>query len=242
LQTIDGIALAAGDRVLVHNQGTGNESQHGVYLVAAGAWTLAADSPATDGTGDGSLVPVARGTAYRDTVWQFHQSGLTYLYSGSYRQGVGCDPVANYHLAVGPPTLTSGDYAALIRGNLDCQATDNTIGLRPGYSGAAGFIGFYESSGGVPAGGPLRAQVYVTTGAAGSIAISAWSGPVGGQNVDATLAVAAAGAMLSSASGGPLPYGSGGVYGVTGTALGGMQVRGGLVVGLGAGGFTGTVP
>ena len=39
--TIDGIALVAGDRVLVKDQTTA--SQNGVYVVAAGAWTRSAD-------------------------------------------------------------------------------------------------------------------------------------------------------------------------------------------------------
>ncbi|SNS83609.1 MULTISPECIES: hypothetical protein [unclassified Azospirillum] len=40
-QTIDGVALVAGDRVLVKNQA--NASQNGIYIVASGAWTRAAD-------------------------------------------------------------------------------------------------------------------------------------------------------------------------------------------------------
>jgi hypothetical protein len=43
-QTIDGIALIAGDRVLVKNQTT--TTQNGVYDVSAGAWTRSADSDA----------------------------------------------------------------------------------------------------------------------------------------------------------------------------------------------------
>lgn len=39
--TIDGVALVAGDRVLVKNQTTVN--QNGIYVVAAGAWTRASD-------------------------------------------------------------------------------------------------------------------------------------------------------------------------------------------------------
>jgi phage-related tail fiber protein len=44
--TIDGVALAAGDRVLVKNQTT--TSQNGIYVVAAGAWTRAADANSWD--------------------------------------------------------------------------------------------------------------------------------------------------------------------------------------------------
>jgi phage-related tail fiber protein len=40
--TIDGIALVAGDRVLVKDQTT--QSQNGIYLVAAGAWTRSLDA------------------------------------------------------------------------------------------------------------------------------------------------------------------------------------------------------
>lgn len=40
--TIDGIALSAGDRVLVKDQAT--PSQNGIYVVAAGAWARASDS------------------------------------------------------------------------------------------------------------------------------------------------------------------------------------------------------
>jgi hypothetical protein len=41
-QTIDGIAVAVGDRVLVKNQTTA--SQNGIYVVAAAAWTRATDA------------------------------------------------------------------------------------------------------------------------------------------------------------------------------------------------------
>jgi len=43
-QTVDGVALAVGDRVLVKNQTTA--SQNGIYVVASGAWTRAADADA----------------------------------------------------------------------------------------------------------------------------------------------------------------------------------------------------
>ena len=41
-QTVDGVALVAGDRVLVKDQST--QSQNGIFLVASGAWTRAVDA------------------------------------------------------------------------------------------------------------------------------------------------------------------------------------------------------
>ncbi|ELN4703506.1 phage tail protein, partial [Escherichia coli] len=42
LPTVDGVVLAAGDRVLVKNQAAG--SQNGIYVAAAGAWARSADA------------------------------------------------------------------------------------------------------------------------------------------------------------------------------------------------------
>lgn len=58
-QTVDGIALVDGDRVLVKDQTTG--AQNGIYIVRAGAWERAPD---WDGNGDvvtGTLVFVIPG-------------------------------------------------------------------------------------------------------------------------------------------------------------------------------------
>ncbi|WP_165675385.1 phage tail-collar fiber domain-containing protein [Metapseudomonas otitidis] len=67
-QSIDGVAVVAGDRVLVKNQATG--SQNGIYLVATGAWTRAADADASLEVTPGMHVPVEEGTANGDSVWQ----------------------------------------------------------------------------------------------------------------------------------------------------------------------------
>jgi len=68
-QTIDGIAVVAGNRVLVKNQTTG--SQNGIYVVAAGAWTRSLDAdntPANEVT-SGMYAFVEEGTANADTGW-----------------------------------------------------------------------------------------------------------------------------------------------------------------------------
>lgn len=65
-QTIDGIAVAAGDRVLVRANTTGAEN--GIYVVAAGAWSRSLDAD-TSAKLVGATVYVAEGTANADTVW-----------------------------------------------------------------------------------------------------------------------------------------------------------------------------
>lgn len=66
-QTIDGIALVAGDRVLVKNQTT--QSQNGIYVVAAGAWTRATDADSSVEL-QNAVVSVDQGTVNADTSWR----------------------------------------------------------------------------------------------------------------------------------------------------------------------------
>ena len=65
-QTIDGIAVVAGDRVLVKNQST--SSQNGIYIVAAGAWTRSTDADVSSELA-GAMVAVDQGTANGGTTW-----------------------------------------------------------------------------------------------------------------------------------------------------------------------------
>lgn len=67
LQTVDGVALAAGDRVLVKNQTAGAEN--GIYLASAGAWTRTTDADAAGELTSGAIVPVESGTLNADTLW-----------------------------------------------------------------------------------------------------------------------------------------------------------------------------
>ena len=65
-QTIDGISVIAGDRVLVKNQGT--PSQNGIYIVAAGAWTRSTDMDAW-AEFISAFTFVEQGTVNSDTGW-----------------------------------------------------------------------------------------------------------------------------------------------------------------------------
>jgi hypothetical protein len=60
-QTVDGVALVTGDRVLVKSQGTASEN--GIYVVAEGVWERAADA-VQDNLVAGSFTFVTEGTTY----------------------------------------------------------------------------------------------------------------------------------------------------------------------------------
>lgn len=66
-QTIDGVAVVAGERVLVKNQTTGSEN--GIYVVAAGAWARSADADVSAEVTGGLAVWVNEGTTNADTGW-----------------------------------------------------------------------------------------------------------------------------------------------------------------------------
>lgn len=67
VQTIDGVALAVADRVLVRAQTT--NTQNGIYVVASGAWTRAADFDAPNEITAGAFFFVEEGDIYADTGW-----------------------------------------------------------------------------------------------------------------------------------------------------------------------------
>jgi hypothetical protein len=73
-QTIDGIAVVAGDRVLVKDQTTG--SQNGIYVAAAGAWSRATDMDAAIEF-PGSFCFVEQGTANQDSAWVCTNDAVT---------------------------------------------------------------------------------------------------------------------------------------------------------------------
>lgn len=67
LQTIDGVTVVAGDRVLVKNQTTA--SQNGIYVAAAGAWSRATDADASADVTAGMYAFVSEGTTQADSGW-----------------------------------------------------------------------------------------------------------------------------------------------------------------------------
>lgn len=66
-QTVDGVTLVVGDRVLVKNQSTA--SQNGIYVVADGSWSRADDANSNVKVTAGLFTFVSEGTTNSDSGW-----------------------------------------------------------------------------------------------------------------------------------------------------------------------------
>lgn len=77
LQTIDGVAVPAGARVLVKNQTVAKDN--GIYLAAAAVWTRAPDADTNAKVTSALLTSVEQGTSQADTRWQLITDGLIVL-------------------------------------------------------------------------------------------------------------------------------------------------------------------
>ncbi|WJV21861.1 MULTISPECIES: phage tail protein [Pseudomonas] len=76
-QTIDGVAVVAGDRVLVKSQALAKDN--GIYVAANGAWSRAKDADESVEVTSGLSVSVEEGTALADTIWQLITDGSIVL-------------------------------------------------------------------------------------------------------------------------------------------------------------------
>ena len=72
-QTIDGVSAIAGDRVLAKDQT--DPATNGLYVVAAGAWSRAADFDTSAEAVPGSIVSVQEGTAGGDKLFMLATNG-----------------------------------------------------------------------------------------------------------------------------------------------------------------------
>lgn len=129
-QTIDGISVLVGDRVLVKDQTTG--SANGIYLVASGAWTRTTDADVSAEMTAGLSVMVEEGTENADKQFTLTTNGpivlgttaLTFATTGSggtYTQGNGIS-IAGAVISVNPAVVVR-KYAE----DIDTSATSVTV-------------------------------------------------------------------------------------------------------------------
>ena len=77
-QTVDGVSLQAGDRVLVKSQSTGSEN--GIYVVVSGgSWTRSTDANTSAKVTSGMFVFVEEGTTNADSGWVLTTDGTITL-------------------------------------------------------------------------------------------------------------------------------------------------------------------
>lgn len=144
LQSVDGVALAAGDRVLVKNQAAGKEN--GIYLAATGAWPRAQDADTNLEVTPGLFVHVEKGIAAGDSLWQLVTdaplnlgstalvfemvAGRTGVSAGTY-QSVTVD---RYGRVMGATGLTAADIPLLDWSKIDSGKPDTLSGYGIGDS------------------------------------------------------------------------------------------------------------
>lgn len=118
-QTIDGVAVVAGDRVLVKNQTT--QSANGIYVVAAGSWTRSTDAD-TWAELVSAFTFVEKGTTNADSGWvctvdQGGTLGTTAITwsqfsgSGSYTAGTGLT-LSGGQFSITNTAVSAGSYGS----------------------------------------------------------------------------------------------------------------------------------
>ena len=140
-QTVDGIVLAATDRVLVKNQTA--PAENGLYLCAAGAWTRTTDADTWDELRS-AFVFIEKGTVYADTGWTctidsggtLGTTAVTWVQfsgAGSYTAGTGLTLTGTAFSLTAPVTVALGGTNATSAG---ITAFNNITGYSA--SGATG--------------------------------------------------------------------------------------------------------
>jgi hypothetical protein len=115
-QTVDGVALIAGDRCLVKDQTL--SQNNGIYLVAAGAWTRATDMD-TWAEVPGAFTFIEQGTLYADTGWVCTSNAggtlgttpitwVQFAGVGSYTAGTGLTLTGTQFSLTAPVTIALG--------------------------------------------------------------------------------------------------------------------------------------
>ena len=143
-QTIDGVAIAATNRVLVKNQTTA--AQNGIYLANAGAWTRSADQT-TPTLGDFTFIE--QGTVNAAQGWILATSTTTWTQfsaAGEYVAGNGITitgtSIAFNPLASGGLQVAAGGASILLPTNsgLGLSAAGIAVGAGTGISVVGGLV------------------------------------------------------------------------------------------------------
>lgn len=134
LQTIDGVSVTAGQRVLVAAQSTA--AQNGIYTAQASAWVRSDDMNADAEIQAGVQVMVTGGSIYADTIWHLLTDGTITI--GTTAQTWKCLTVDTALLG-NPTAPTAAQFD-------DDTSLANTAFVQRALGNARGFAGFTTNS------------------------------------------------------------------------------------------------
>src|SRR5712671_852218 len=105
LQTIDGVALAAGDRVLVKDQA--DVTTNGLYNAATGPWTRTIDANNNSQFAQGLMVAAGQGSANANGLFRLTTANPIALGTSALAWSLTTPPVAVSGLSILPAALTT---------------------------------------------------------------------------------------------------------------------------------------
>ena len=249
-QTIDGIAIVAGDRVLVKNQTA--PAENGIYVAAAGAWARSTDMDVW-AEFPGAFTFVTTGTDYADTGWvctsdaggTLGTTAVTWSQfsgAGQYTAGEGLDLTGVvFSVNVDEVTTTITGDAVVVKASAQFVTPD--IGAATGTSlSATGTVTADDTitGGNIATGGTVSATSTITGGnvETGGTISSTGTATAGNLVTGGTLSVTGTATVgnvdtagtisaTSSITGGSVA--TGGTVSATGTITGGNIATGGTV-------------
>ena len=119
-QTIDGVAVSTGDRVLVKDQTTATEN--GVYIVNASTWARASDYDGNRDALRGTIVLVNAGTANAISIWRQNSTGTNT--DGSIK--IGTD--ASSFVQINSPLTSASTFGQTLIASSDAAAARVILG------------------------------------------------------------------------------------------------------------------
>lgn len=128
LQTIDGVTLLVGDRILVTGQT--NLEDNGVWEAATGTWSRAPDFDGARDIAQGTVIIVASGAVYANTAWQITTA----------------NPEVGSALTISPASFGAEALATELADTTSAVKGSSLVGFNSALAYAAGTVGGFLKS------------------------------------------------------------------------------------------------